>query len=68
MMNTNVMNFSKIINLMKIMTYEHPVWSQKEKASNTRLVCNEKGGQNEPIQNYNDKAKDCGSNWDLSER
>ena len=53
---------------MKIMSYGHPVRSQKEKASNTRLVCNEKGGQNEPIQNYNDKAKDCEGNLDLSER
>ena len=63
-----MMNFSKIINLMKIMPYGHSLWSQKEKASNARLMCNEKGGQNEPIQNYNDKAKDCESNLDLSER
>ena len=53
---------------MKIMPYGHSLWSQKEKASNARLVCNEKGGQNEPIQNYSDKAKDCESNLDLSER
>ena len=68
MMNIIVMNFSKIMNLMKIMSYGHPVRCQKEKSSKTRLVCNEKGGQNEPIQNYNDKAKDCEGNLDLLER
>ena len=50
------------------MPYGHLLWSQKERASNARLVCNEKSGQNEPMQNYNDKAKDCEGNLDLSER
>ena len=48
---------------MKIMPYENSLKSQKERASNTRLAYNEKGGRNEPIQNYDDKVNKVKVTW-----
>ena len=52
---------------MKIMPCGHSLWSQKEKVSNARLACNEKGSQNEPMQNYDDKVNECEGNLEPSE-
>ena len=52
---------------MKIMPYGHSLWSQKGKASDARLAYNEKGDQNEPMQNYDDKVNECEGNLEPSE-
>ena len=49
------------------MPYEHSLRSQKEKVSNARLAYNEKGGWNEPIQNYDDKVSKYEGNLEPSE-
>ena len=49
------------------MPYEHSLRSQKERASNARLAYNEKGGWNEPIQNYDDKVSKSEDNLEPSE-
>ena len=50
------------------MPYEHSLRSQKDKVSNARLAYNEKGGQNEPMQKYDDKVNECKDNMEPPER
>ena len=50
------------------MPYERSLRSQKERASNARLAYNEKGGWNEPLQNYDDKVNECKDNLEPSEQ
>ena len=53
---------------MKVMPYEHSLRGQIERASNARLAYNEKGDQNEPMQNYDDKVNECEGNLEPSKR
>ena len=52
---------------MKVMPYEHSLRGQIERAPNARLAYNEKDGQNELMQNYDDKVNECEGNLEPSE-
>ena len=53
---------------MKVMPYERSLRDQIEKASKTRLAYNEKGGQNELMQYFDDKVNECKGSLEPSKR